>query len=168
MRIMGLDPGTTIIGFACIEIHLSTITLVEYGCICTESKTALSTKLGHLGEEFEKLIKRLHPDEIAIENIYFAQNVKTGIAVAHARGVLMYIGGKNKLDIFEYSPNEVKMAITGDGHANKSQIQKMVQLICNLESLPRQDDAADALAIALCHSQYMNINARLKTTNMVQ
>lgn len=152
MRILGLDPGTATTGFACIDVENSHIKLVDVGCIKTSSKLALADRLFELAEDLNKLLKKWRPDTLAIEKIFFAKNVKTGITVAHARGAIVYLAQKHNLEICEYSPTEIKIAVTGDGHADKLQIQKMVMMICNLDRLPKSDDAADALAIALCHS----------------
>lgn len=151
-RILGLDPGTATTGFACIDTHHHTIEVIDIGYISTQKHLTLAERLHELANDIENIINTVVPDAVSIEKIFFAKNVKTGISVAHARGVLLYCSQKSSIEVFEYSPNEIKTVITGDGHADKLQIQKMVKLWCGLATLPKTDDAADALATALCHA----------------
>lgn len=151
--ILGLDPGTTTTGFGIIEIKNRKHRVLDYGCIKTTPKAKLSTKLLEITEDLEKIIKKHNPTICAIEKIFFAKNIKTGITVAHARGALMQTAQKLGLQIHEYAPNQIKTAITGYGKAEKQQVQKMIQYSLNLNKLPYPDDAADALAVAICHAE---------------
>jgi len=165
MKILGIDPGTGRMGWAVISKELvvssrlqqtthnkqQTI-LVACGLIKTPVKTPLSERLGVIYKELEKIIKKYQPDQLAIEELFFVKNVKTAISVSHARGVAMLVSCQGGLDIFEYKPNEIKLAITGYGHANKAQIAKMLKLHLKGCSI-KQDDTADAVAVALCHLQ---------------
>lgn len=155
---MGIDPGTGRLGWAIIrnlklEIrNSSSIELVDCGLIETPANTSLSERLEGIFEELQEVIKQYSPDELAIEELFFAKNVKTAMSVAHARGVAMLCGRLAKMPVFEYKPNEIKIAITGYGHADKSQIIKMLKLHiphCTI----KQDDTADAVAVALTHYQ---------------
>ncbi len=156
MRILGIDPGTATTGFACIEHSRDQINIIAIGCIETAAGHALAERLHQIATDFEKLIKQTKPDQLAIEKVFFTKNVKTAIAVSHARGVFLSLAEKNGLKTREYTPSQIKLALTGDGAADKLQIQKMLQLICNLNQPPEPDDAADALALAICHSYNLN------------
>lgn len=151
MKILGIDPGTGRMGWAIVESG-KTPGLVACGLIETPAKTPLSERLRVIYKELEKIIKKYKPDQLAIEELFFVKNVKTAISVSHARGVAMLAASQGGLDIFEYKPNEIKMAITGYGHADKSQIAKMLKLHLKGCSI-RQDDTADAVAVALSHLQ---------------
>lgn len=154
MIILGFDPGLATLGYGVIykdEKHKPQ--MVDYGIISTAKEENLAERLIKLEKGIEQVIEKFKPDEIAIEELFFAKNVKTGIAVAHARGVLLLTVMKKCSKIFEYTPLQIKQALTGYGRADKPQMQKMVKTLLNLKSIPRPDDAADALAVALCHAQ---------------
>ncbi|MBR5191911.1 MAG: crossover junction endodeoxyribonuclease RuvC [Clostridia bacterium] len=154
MIILGFDPGLATLGYGVIykdEKHKPQ--MVDYGIISTAKEDNLAERLVKLEKGIEQVIEKFKPDEIAIEELFFAKNVKTGIAVAHARGVLLLTVMKKCSKIFEYTPLQIKQALTGYGRADKPQMQKMVKTLLNLKSIPRPDDAADALAVALCHAQ---------------
>lgn len=127
--------------------------MLDYGVVLTPKDENLAVRLCLLEEGIKKVIDAYKPDEIAIEELFFAKNVKTGIAVAHARGVLLLTCNKNCGRIFEYTPLQIKQALTGYGRAEKLQIQSMVKTFLGLKAIPKPDDAADALAVALCHVQ---------------
>jgi crossover junction endodeoxyribonuclease RuvC len=159
MRILGIDPGTAITGFGLIDVVKSQPTLVEAGVIRTPTKQDLPERLRTIYLELNQLIKEFSPNQMAVEKLYFAANTKTAISVSHARGVVLLIGAQSNLSIGEYTPLEIKQAITGYGRADKHQMQAMVMRLLELKTLPKPDDAADALAVALCHQQYSNLNS---------
>ena len=152
MRILGIDPGTGICGFGVIEMVKNKPQLVDAGVISTPPHTPLPERLEDIYNSLNEIIESTKPDVVSIEKLFFMQNITTGISVAEARGVCMLVAKQNNLPIFEYSPNEIKSAMTGYGHADKKQMQEMVRRTLNLEQAPKPDDAADALAAAICHS----------------
>lgn len=155
MRILGIDPGTATIGFGVIEYHEDQCTLLDYGCIKTEKQFALPERLRQIHQDLESLLKEWKPETVAIEDIFFSKNVKTAIQVAQARGAILQQFASKQLSIGEYKPQQIKEAVCGYGKAEKKQIQKMVQLILKMDETPEPDDAADALAIAICHAHQL-------------
>ncbi len=153
MRILGIDPGFGIIGFGVIDKSNSGLDVVDFGVITTPKEMMFNARLGVIYNSINKLVEKFEPDEVAIEELYFNQNITTGIKVAEARGVILLAFQQHKLQIFEYPPQDIKLALTGTGRADKSQMQFMVKTLLHLNSVPRPDDAADAVAVALCHSQ---------------
>lgn len=154
MIILGFDPGLATLGYGVIKTDLKgKSSMLDYGIISTPKEEDLAKRLCLLEKGVKEVIGTFKPDEIAIEELFFAKNVKTGIAVAHARGVLILTAMKLCGKIFEYTPLQIKQALTGYGRADKHQIQAMVQTFLGLKSIPRPDDAADALAVALTHAQ---------------
>lgn len=153
MRILGIDPGYGIIGYGIIDIQNSEINTVEFGAITTSKQERLPKRLDLIAKNLEILLKKFKPDEIAVEELFFLHNIKTAIPVAEARGVIIQTCFKYCEKIFEYTPLQIKQAITGVGRAEKHQVQFMVKNILNLEKAPSPDDVADALAVAICHSQ---------------
>lgn len=153
MRILGIDPGTGILGFGVIDVTIqSKVTLVDGGVIRTPVKQADSLRLVTIYEELTEIIKTHRPDTMSVEKLFFAQNVTTAMSVAQARGVVLLCGIQNGLELFEYTPLQIKQAITGYGRADKKQMQEMVRIILNLKEIPKPDDCADALSAAICHS----------------
>ncbi len=152
MRILGIDPGTGICGFGVIEVNRGKPTLIDAGVISTPPHTPLPERLEDIYNSLHEIIKLNRPDTVSIEKLFFMQNITTGISVAEARGVCILVAKQAKLPIFEYSPNEIKKTMTGFGHADKKQMQEMVKLHLKLKAVPKPDDAADALAAAICHS----------------
>ena len=151
-RILGIDPGTGICGFGVLEVaHGEKPKLIDVGAITTPPHTPLVERLMDIYDSMEEIIKQNHPDCIAIEKLFFMQNISTGISVAEARGVVLLAGAQQQLPIYEYSPNEIKKTMTGYGHAHKKQMQEMVRLQLGMKEIIRPDDAADAVAIALVH-----------------
>lgn len=148
-RILGIDPGTGIVGFGIIDSNGFKHQLVEAGVISTPPHTPLDERLEIIYKELSKLIEEFEPEVLAIEKLFFAQNVTTAISVSHARGVMLLAAKQAKLKIVEYTPLQIKQSITGYGRAEKKQIQQMVKTMLNLKQLPGQDDCADALAAAL-------------------
>lgn len=157
MIILGLDPGTAITGFSLLERTQRGVKLLDYGCIKTEAGKPHHERLNEIAADVTVLINKYKPDTCAIEKLFFSKNVKTAMSVSEVRGVLIHLAGKVGMEIYEYTPNEVKSNVTGDGKADKLQIQKMVKTILNLKETPTPDDAADAIAIALCHAEHMKI-----------
>ena len=153
MRILGIDPGTATTGFGIIEKLDQGYKVITYGCITTKANTPLPQRLNIIKQDLEELIKKYKPDCAGVEEIFFKKNIKTGIAVAQARGVILQTLTDNNLPISEFKPLEIKISVTNYGRADKGQVQRMVQILLNLEEIPKPDDAADALAIALCTSQ---------------
>jgi len=157
MLILGLDPGTATAGYAIIDKNRNKLTVVEYGCIKTSSSQKAGDRLVHIEKELQKIIKLFKPEESAIENLFFLTNVKTAMAVSQARGVMLLALSKLKVPIFEYTPLQIKLTVTGYGKASKLQIQRMVKGILKLKEIPYPDDAADALAIAICHAYQLKV-----------
>ena len=148
MRILGIDPGTGICGFGVID---GTIAL-DYGVISTPPHTPLEVRLEDIYNSLHEIIKQDRPEVMAIEKLFFKQNITTGISVAEARGVCLLVAKQCNLPIYEYTPNQIKNAICGYGMAHKPQIQEMVRVHLKLANTPKHDDAADALAVAIVHS----------------
>ncbi len=153
MLILGIDPGYAIVGFGLVETQGQRQRLVACGAINTPAGVRLSTRLWQIANDLEELIERFHPDALAIEELFFNNNVTTGIGVAQARGVILMIAEKMGLPIYEYNPSQVKQAVVGYGKAEKHQVMDMTKRILSLSSVPKPDDAADAVAIALCHAR---------------
>lgn len=157
MRILGIDPGTGILGFGVIEVIKNKAQLVDAGVIRTPVKEDDAVRLVTIFDELTAIIKETNPDEMAVEKLFFAQNVTTAMTVAQARGVVLLAGKQANLVIAEYTPLQIKQALTGYGRAEKKQIQEMVRILLALKETPKPDDCADALAAALTHSQSINI-----------
>lgn len=153
MRILGIDPGTGTLGFGVIEAaSRGQARLVDAGVIRTPAKQAAELRLGTIFDELNGVIKHAKPQVMSVEKLYFARNVTTAMSVAQARGVVLLTGQQAGLDIFEYTPLQIKQALTGYGQADKQQIQQMVKTMLNLSYTPKPDDCADALAAAICHN----------------
>ena len=153
MRILGIDPGYATIGFGLIEGERGQYKMVTYGAITTSAGLPLSKRLYQIDRDMEGLIGQLKPDAISIEELFFNTNITTGIAVAHGRGIILLSGYQAGLQIYEYTPLQVKQAVVGYGRADKKQVMDMVRRILSLQAVPKPDDAADAVAIALCHAR---------------
>ena len=153
MRILGIDPGVAIVGFGLIESDRGTLRMLQYGAITTPAGLPLAARLAQINRDMEELIDTFRPDEISVEELFFSKNITTGIAVAHARGVILCAAEKKKIPIYEYTPMQVKQAVAGYGLADKKQVMDMTRRLVKLKAVPRPDDAADALAIALCHAR---------------
>jgi len=162
MITLGVDPGTAILGYGVIDGDTEPL-LIDYGVIETESRLPMPQRLNIVYDQFGALLLKFNPGVVAVEQLFFARNVTTAIAVGQARGVVLLAAAQAGIQVFEYSPSEVKHAVVGYGKADKRQIQEMVRLILGLALLPEPDDAADALAVALCHAQTAQFVAR--TTN---
>lgn len=161
MRILGIDPGTAITGFAVIDTQNSRIIVRDIGCITTKSARGMPTCLHEIAENIKELLDTWRPNCAAVEKLYFSQNVTTAVTVAQARGVIIETIHAHGVPVAEYLPRQIKMAVCGDGGADKKAVQKMMQLLVHLPSLPKKDDAADALAVAVCHANTLPLLASL-------
>ena len=155
--ILGIDPGIADTGYGVIKDDGGKISCLTYGSIKTSSKDDLITRLDILHRELDKIIKKYQPDVASIEELFFSKNVKTALVVGHARGVILLTFKQNNLKFLEFKPSQVKQGVTCYGAANKSQVQKMVQMLLKLKEIPKPDDAADALAIAMCALNYKSL-----------
>lgn len=152
MRIVGIDPGYAIVGFGVVEFERSAFTPLEFGVSLTQAHTDFNERLVCIYDDISFLLDKYKPDRLAIERLYFNTNQKTAINVAQARGVLLLAAKQRKIEIFEYTPLQVKQAVTGHGTAQKHQVMEMTRRLLGLSDVPKPDDAADALAIAICHA----------------
>lgn len=153
MRILGIDPGVATIGFGLVEADRAQVHMVTYGAITTPAGLPLSRRLYQIDRDMEELIGKLKPDVMAVEELFFNTNLTTGIAVAHGRGVILCAAERCGVPLHEYTPGQVKLAVTGYGKAEKRQVMDMTKRLLRLKAVPRPDDAADALALALCHAR---------------
>ena len=156
MKIMGIDPGVARVGFAFVEKNGHHVQPIQYGVIETPANTDHNDRLLTIFDTLHALIEKFTPDAMAIEKLFFNSNVTTAIAVGQARGVMLLAARQHQLEIAEYTPLQVKQAICGYGQAEKKQVQEMVRRLLNLSQIPKPDDAADALAIAICHAHAAN------------
>lgn len=152
MRIIGIDPGTGILGFGVVEVIRSKYTMVDAGVITTPPHTPIDERLEDIFDNLTEIIAATKPDVMSIEQLFFSRNVTTAISVAQARGVAMLTGRKAKLPIVEYTPMQIKQTLTGYGKADKKQVQEMVRIQLGLSEVPKPDDCADALAAAITHA----------------
>ena len=153
MRILGIDPGYGITGFGVIEAERGRSVLLQCGAITTPAGMDFSARLEIIYEDMRQLLEATKPDAVAIEELFFGQNVTTGIGVAQARGVVLLAIRQAGLEVTSYKPMQVKQAVVGYGNATKHQVQDMTRRLLSLEQMPKPDDAADAIAIALCHAR---------------
>ena len=153
MRILGIDPGIATIGFAVLDADKSRYRLLQCGVITTPAHTSLSSRLEQIYSDMHQLLDAFHPDAVSVEELFFNTNITTGIAVAHGRGVILLACQQAGVRIFEYTPLQVKQSVVGYGRAEKKQVMDMVRRLCNLKAAPKPDDAADAVALALCHAR---------------
>ncbi|MCI8624052.1 MAG: crossover junction endodeoxyribonuclease RuvC [Provencibacterium sp.] len=152
MRILGIDPGYAIVGYGMIEHRGSRFRPLEYGAVLTEAGEEFQARLRNIYLDLQSLLLRLTPEAVAVERLYFNSNQKTGIDVAQARGVILLAVTLAGIPVYEYTPLQVKQAVAGYGKAEKRQVMAMTQRILKLKEIPKPDDAADALAIAICHA----------------
>ena len=151
MRVIGIDPGTAITGWGVVEGDGNQLAAVAYGVVTTPAGTPLPQRLQTIYAEITDIVRQWQPDDSAIEELFFSKNAKTALAVGHGRGAAMLALANADLSVMEYKPLEIKQALTGHGGADKQQMQQMVKLLLELDDIPRPDDAADALAVAICH-----------------
>lgn len=152
MIILGIDPGYAIVGWGIIDYTANRFSVIDYGAVTTEAKTPFNERLEAVYDGVEDIIKRYKPSALAIEKLFYNTNAKTVIDVAQARGVINLAAVKNGVPIFEYTPLQVKQSVVGYGRAEKKQVQEMTRVILKLEKIPKPDDTADALAMAICHA----------------
>ena len=153
MRILGIDPGVATIGFGVVDSEKNRQSLIKCGVITTPAHTSLSSRLEQIFRDMADLLDLFKPDAVSVEELFFNTNITTGIAVAHARGVILLACRLAGVEIFEYTPLQVKQSVVGYGRAEKKQVMDMVKRLCNLPAPPKPDDAADAVALALCHAR---------------
>ncbi len=153
MRILGIDPGVATIGFGLIEADRARVRLLRYGVITTPAGLPLSTRLYQISCDLSQLLDQFQPEEVAVEELFFSKNITTGIAVAHGRGVILLEAERAGVPVYEYTPMQVKQAVAGYGGADKRQVMLMTARLLGMREVPRPDDAADALAIAICHGR---------------
>lgn len=153
MIILGIDPGLAIMGYGVIEVKNYQVKTIDYGAIYTPSKTPISDRLQIIYDGLTQLFEKFKPDKVAFEELFFNTNTTTAINVAQARGVAILVANQHTNNILEFTPLQIKQALTGNGRAEKKQVQYMVKQILNLKEIPKPDDAADALAVAICLSQ---------------
>ena len=153
MRILGIDPGYAIVGFGILEANRGQAQLLRCGAINTQAGVPMPVRLLQIQEDMETLIRTFQPDAMAIEELFFNTNVTTGIGVAQARGIILAAAAKLGVEIFEYTPSQVKQAVVGYGKAEKRQVMDMTKRLLKLSAVPKPDDAADAVAVALCHAR---------------
>jgi crossover junction endodeoxyribonuclease RuvC len=158
MRIIGIDPGTGILGFGVIDVDGNSARMVDAGVIKTPAHTPLDERLEDIFDSLTEIIAATNPTVMSIEKLFFARNVTTAMSVSHARGVAMLTGRKAKLQIAEYTPMQIKQTLTGYGKADKKQMQEMVRMHLGLREIPKPDDAADALAAAITHYQMSRVS----------
>ena len=165
MIILGLDPGTATTGFGVIKANGESLELLDYGCIETSMAHSLAVRLNQISKDLLEIIKMWKPDSIAIEELFFSKNVKSAMNVAHARGAIMQKLAEQGYKIYEYKPQKIKEAVCNYGRADKKQVQRMVKIILGMNELPRPDDAADALAVAICHANVVQFEKKVAETN---
>ena len=153
LRILGIDPGYGITGFGLVDAQRGQMTLLRCGAITTPAGMDFSARLEIIYEDMRKLLEMAKPDAVAIEELFFGQNVTTGIGVAQSRGVILLAIRQAGLEVFQYKPSQVKQSVVGYGNATKHQVMDMTRRLLNLSQMPKPDDAADAIAIALCHAR---------------
>ena len=159
MPVIGVDPGTAITGFGIVEERSSgSLKTLEYGVIRTSSSMKSEERLASIYNQLNEIVERFSIESAAIERLFFQKNAKTALSVGEARGVILLSFAHNHIPIFEYNPVDIKQAITGYGQADKQQMQQMVKILLGLAEIPRPDDAADALAIAICHIHHKSLS----------
>lgn len=161
MRILGIDPGFAIVGYGVIDYSGTEYKTVDYGKVTTPAHTPLPKRLKTVYDGISKLIDTFNPDCMAVEELFFNTNVTTAIAVGHARGVILLAAANKNIPIFEYTPLQIKQAVAGYGRADKNQVQQMVKMYLKLKEVPKPDDTADALAVAICHANSASLSGIL-------
>lgn len=159
MRILGVDPGYALLGYGVIEAEHNRLSAVDYGVVETKSGEPFPARLKRLYDGMETLLSRYEPDVAVFEELFFFRNVNTALPVGAGRGVAILAAEQRGIPLYEYTPMQIKLAVTGDGHADKHAVQAMVRMLLNLKSVPKPDDAADALAAAICHGSTMGAAA---------
>ncbi|MCX7919729.1 MAG: crossover junction endodeoxyribonuclease RuvC [bacterium] len=153
MRILGIDPGLATLGFGVIDLQKNNqLQLVEFGCIRTTTQLSLPQRIEQIYRELTDILGKYSPEVVVVEELFFSKNVKTAVQIGEVRGVVLLTAVQHNLEVREYTPLQVKLAVVGYGRASKDQIQKMVKVLLRLPQIPKPDDAADALAVAICHA----------------
>lgn len=158
MRILGVDPGIAVTGYALINMEGAGASLVDYGFVETDRKAAFSIRLKCIYDEISQVIRQHDPQYVAVEQVFYSKNVQVALKMGHARGVVLLAGVNQNVSITEYSPREIKQAVTGNGAASKYQVQRMVQQLLKLKDTPLPYDVTDAMAVALCQSFRIKLN----------
>ena len=161
MKILGIDPGYAIVGYGAIYAKALKFQVLCYGAIQTDAEVPFGSRLEKIYDDMSELLEKVQPDAMAIEKLYFQNNQKTAIDVAQARGVILLSAQRKNVPIFEYTPLQVKTVVTGYGKAKKAQVMEMTKRLLALEKMPKLDDTADALAIAICHAQACGSDLRM-------
>jgi crossover junction endodeoxyribonuclease RuvC len=162
MRILGIDPGYAILGYGIVDLNANRFSLVECGAVTTESNLEMPARLKYIYTQLMEIIATFEPDAASVEELFFNSNAKTAIKVGEARGAAILACANSGLPIYEYTPLQIKQAIVGYGRAGKDQVQAVVKSILNLKEAPKPDDAADAVAAAICHGNSSNFIDRVK------
>ncbi|MFA5524509.1 MAG: crossover junction endodeoxyribonuclease RuvC [Tissierellales bacterium] len=162
MIVFGIDPGIAIVGYGVIEYNGNKFNVLDYGAVQTSNSYSFPTRLKIIYDEISLLMEKFKPDALAIEELFFNKNVKTAITVGQARGVQVLAAVNKGIEIYEYTPLQVKQGVVGYGRADKRQIQEMVKILLNLDKIPKPDDVADALAVAICHAHSGNFRDLFK------
>lgn len=161
MRILGIDPGFAITGYSIIDYIGNKFQLIDSGAITTKAGVSFPLRLTKIYDDLNSIIDQYIPDAISVEELFFNNNAKTAINVAQARGVILIVGCKRNVPTFEYTPLQIKQAVTGYGRADKVQVQKMVKTILNVDKLPKLDDTTDSMAAAICHAHSARFSERM-------
>ena len=161
MRVLGIDPGTAITGYAVVEETAGSLQMITLGVITTPAKTPLPSRLQTIHNELKEIVAEYEPEAAAVEELFFSRNARTAMSVGHARGVILLALADSGLPIAEYTPMQIKQAVTGYGNANKHQVQEMVRMLLALSETPRPDDAADAAAVAICYLHRVKLDSLL-------
>ena len=161
MIVLGIDPGFAITGYSIIDYEGNKFRLIDSGAVTTKAGVSFPIRLTKIYDDISMIIDEYKPDAISVEELFFNNNVKTAINVAQARGVVLTVGCKKNIPTFEYTPLQIKQAVTGYGRADKVQVQKMVKTILNVESLPKLDDTTDSMAAAICHAHSSKFSKKL-------
>ncbi len=162
MVVLGIDPGLETVGYGVINAERGDVALIDYGIVKTPRNISVPERLKLISDGIAMLIDRHKPEEIAIEELFFCSNRKTAITVAEARGAILLTAVNRCAKLFEYTPNQIKQAVTGWGGADKPQVQQMVRVLLKLKEIPKPDDAADALAVAITHAQTSRMTGLFK------
>lgn len=164
MIIVGIDPGLAQVGYGAVKKNKGEIKCLDYGCIKTSPDDSPEDRLNQIFNQTNQLIKKYKPDILVVEKLFFFKNLKTAIPVSQAKGVILLAAAKKKIPVYEFTPLEVKMNIVGYGRAEKAQMQKMIKAILNLQKIPKPDDAADALGLAISYTYLPKTAKRAKNT----
>lgn len=162
MRVLGIDPGYARCGFGVVESEGSRLKALDYGVFETAAGTPFEERLLYIADGVDKLVEHFRPEVMAVEELFFARNTTTAMGTAQARGVIMLSAARHEIPVYEYKPAQVKLSVTGYGRADKKQVQEMIKILLNLQQIPDLDDAADALAVAVCQAHHGKLGQRLK------